>query len=107
MNFIHDSLIPPDPGNEIPVRVVCENYRVYGHKTEQHAGSEVVTIQYIGVVKLACSMFHIPLVLQMAWQAKGFNTDAKLKEWGLYEVGKKHANDAIRHGCYWYLFSRT
>jgi len=107
MNFIHDNVVPPDLGNETPVTVVCENYRVYEHRKEQHVGSEVVTIQYIGVVKLACQMFFVPLILQMAWQAKGFQTDAKLKEWGLYQVAMKHANDAIRHGCYYYLFHKA
>jgi hypothetical protein len=87
-----------------PARVVMENYRVYGHKTEQHAGSEVVTIQYIGVIKLACEQLQLPLHMQMAWQAKGFATDSKLHAWGIYQTAKRHANDAIRHGVYFFLF---
>jgi hypothetical protein len=90
-----------------PARIVMENYRVYGHKTEQHAGSEVVTIQYIGIFKLIAEQMHIPVYLQMAWQAKGFATDSKLKAWGMYQVAHKHANDAIRHGVYFYLFHKV
>jgi hypothetical protein len=90
-----------------PSRLVMENYRVYGHRAQQHVGSEVVTVQYIGIFKLVAEQLHIPVILQMAWQAKGFATDSKLKTWGIYQVAHKHANDAIRHGVYFYLFSKV
>ena len=35
---------------------------------------------------------------------KGFVTDAKLKEWGMWDIGHKHARDACRH-CVYYLVS--
>jgi hypothetical protein len=89
-----------------PDKVIAENYRVYDHRRDQHVGSEVVTIQYLGVIKMACQMYKIPLLLQMAYQAKAFQTDTKLKEWGLYQVAHKHANDSIRHACYYYLFHK-
>lgn len=89
-----------------PDRIVAENYRVYDSRRDQHVGSEVVTIQYLGVIKMAAQMHGIPLVLQMAWQAKTFQTDTKLKEWGLYQTAAKHANDSIRHACYYYLFHK-
>jgi len=90
-----------------PDQIVMENYRVYGHRAQQHVGSEVVTIQYIGVIKLVAEQLKIPITLQMAWQAKQFNTDAKLRAWGLHRPGMVHANDAIRHGCYYYLFNKA
>lgn len=86
--------------------VVIESYRVYEHRAQQHIGSEVVTIQYIGILKLAAEQLHLPIVMQAAWQGKQFQTDEKLREWGLYQVAHKHANDAIRHGCYFYLFHK-
>ena len=89
-----------------PARIVMEDYRVYGHKSEQHVGSQVVTVQYIGIFKLIAEQLKIPVYLQMAWQAKQFQTDEKLRAWGLYQVAHKHANDAIRHGCYFYLFHK-
>jgi hypothetical protein len=58
-----------------PERVVMEEYRVYSHRADQHIGSEVITIQYIGVIKLACEQLKIALHTQAAWQAKGFATD--------------------------------
>ena len=48
---------------------------------------------------------NIPYKLQMAQQAKGFVTDAKLKEWGMWDIGHKHARDACRH-CVYYLVSQ-
>lgn len=99
-NFIKGAVL----GSEGDTTVVCENYKVYEHRKDQHVGSDVVTLQYIGVIKLACSLMSLPLVMQMAWQAKQFQTDDKLKQWGLYQVAMKHANDAIRHGCYYILF---
>lgn len=43
--------------------------------------------------------------MQMAAQAKGFVDDDKLKAWGFWIKGKKHARDAIRHGVYYLLFT--
>jgi hypothetical protein len=83
--------------------MLAENYRVYGHRSEQHIGSEVVTIQYLGVIKLFGGLSEIPVVLQTAAQAKAFQTDEMLKLWGLYQTNRRHANDAVRHGCYYLL----
>ena len=38
-------------------------------------------------------------------KAKGFVTDAKLKEWGLWQDGLRHSRDAIRHGIYFLVVS--
>lgn len=90
--------------NVAPDVIVCENYKVYAHKAAEHIGSEVVTVQYIGAIKLIAQQRGIPVVLQMASQAKGFATDQKLRGWSLYQTNKRHANDAIRHACYYLLF---
>lgn len=84
--------------------IVYEEYRVRGNKFKEHVGSEVVTIQHIGAIKVAAEMLDIPLVKQSAGMAKGFATDNKLRRWGLYQTNQRHANDAIRHGVYWHLF---
>ena len=49
-------------------------------------------------------MNNIPTHKQMASTAKTFATDKKLREWGFWERGMRHARDAIRHGCYFLLF---
>lgn len=86
-------------------RLLYEEYRVRGNKYKEHVGSEVVTIQHIGAIKVVASELSVPLFKQSAGMAKGFATDSKLRRWGLYQVGLRHANDAIRHGCYWILFA--
>lgn len=85
--------------------IVYEEYRVRGNKFKEHVGSEVVTIQHIGAIKVVSSELTIPIVKQTAGMAKGFATDAKLRRWELYQSNKRHANDAIRHGCYYLLFN--
>lgn len=84
--------------------VVYEEYRVRGNKFKEHVGSEVVTIQNIGAIKVVADEFNRDLVKQTASQAKAFANDSKLRHWGLHAKGLKHANDAIRHGVYYLLF---
>lgn len=95
-----------------PTLVVCENYRIYEHKLDQHSNSSVDTLRLIGGIDLLCSQGWdafappVPIVYQMATQAKGFCTDDKLKEWGYWQKGMRHSRDAIRHGCYYMLFNK-
>lgn len=89
-----------------PTEVVCEDYRVYAHKLQQHSYSNIPTLRLIGAIEYVCNQSHLLLSLQMASLAKGFVTDKKLKEWGLYQIRQPHANDALRHACYYLLFSQ-
>lgn len=86
-------------------RIVYEEYRVRGNKFNEHVGSEVVTIQNIGAIKVIADGLDLPLTKQTAGMAKGFATDDKLRQWYLYQKGLKHSNDAIRHGVYYLLFA--
>lgn len=90
-----------------PKHVVMEDYRVYKHKQEEHTHSDLMTPQVIGMVKFLCVQNKILPSMQMASQAKGFVDDDKLRAWGLWIRGKKHARDAIRHGIYYLLFTHT
>lgn len=90
-----------------PAVIVMEEYRVYAHRTRQHAGSDLYTPRLIGALELLISKRGIPLIKQTASQAKRFCTDDKLRMWGFYCRGKKHANDATRHGCYYLLFGKA
>lgn len=85
--------------------IVYEEYRIRGNKAQQHIGSEVVTIQHIGAIKVVADQLGIPTTKQGAGLAKGFATDEHLRRWGLFQRGKRHANDSIRHGVYWHLFA--
>lgn len=40
-----------------------------------------------------------PYIKQMPSEAKSTATDARLRSWGLWEVGKEHARDANRHNA--------
>lgn len=91
-----------------PSMVLYENYRVYAHKLERHSNSEVYTLRLVGVIEYICERaFNIPHHNQMAQQAKGFVSDEKLKAWGFWNKGQRHARDAIRHGCYFLLFDKS
>jgi hypothetical protein len=88
-----------------PKYVVMEDYRIYKWRQKQHVGSEVLTIQIIGCLQTLAIQDFVPYVIKQPAQiAKGFCTDAKLKEWEMYQPGARHARDAIRHGCYFIMF---
>lgn len=90
-----------------PTHVLYENYRIYKHKLERHSFSDVYTLRLIGVIEYLCDVtYGVPRVHQMAQQAKGFVKDQRLREWGYFKPGMRHARDAIRHGCYYLLFDK-
>lgn len=80
-----------------PEHVRIEDYRVYGHMTDQHSFAGLHTPQLIGAIKAAACDHEIPSSVAMAIHAKTFWTDAKLKMCGLYNRGLKHGRDAQRH----------
>lgn len=83
-----------------PDAVVCENFT---YRQNDKAGIDLTAQQVIGVAKLWCEMYCVPLKLQQASAAKGFAPDSTLKKLGLYHVGKRHANDATRHLVYYII----
>ena len=87
-----------------PDVLVIEEYRIYGWRAKQHSWSDVPTLRLIGGMQMLAQQMGLPVVMQTAQQAKGFSRDEKLRSWNFYQVGKKHANDAIRHACYYVLF---
>ena len=90
-----------------PDFVVYETYHVYKWRLQEHAFSEVPTIQLIGAIKLLCIERNIPYYKQTALTGKSFATDPKLEYWGFYLPGLVHARDAIRHGCQYLLFGQA
>lgn len=89
-----------------PTHVVCEDYKVYEHKLKQHTWASLHTPQLIGAVKMLAVQNNLPMHLQMASMAKGFCTDDKLRRWGIYQPGMRHARDSIRHACYYLLLNK-
>lgn len=90
----------------IPALLVYEDYRVYSWKANDHSWKELFTPKLIGMIQLMAYQNGIPTVAQMANIAKQFVTDDKLKAWGAYNLGGRHARDALRHGFYWLLFGK-
>lgn len=82
-----------------------EDYRVYKWRAKHHVGSELLTTQVIGCIKTLAAIHQIPTFKQPPHVAKKFCPDSSLKEWGFFQKGKKHANDAIRHACYAQVFA--
>jgi hypothetical protein len=90
-----------------PDHIVCEDYRVYSWKTKSHSWEELHTPQLIGSIRTLAQQLNIPISFEMAQQPKQFVTDEKLKEWGIYHRGMKHARDAQRHAIYFLLFRQV
>jgi hypothetical protein len=74
-----------------------EDYRVYGHMTEQHSWAALHTAQFIGAIRVAAYLAQVRVSCALAIHAKSFWDDDKLKMCGLYNPGLKHARDAERH----------
>lgn len=87
-----------------PDFILYEDYKVYAHKLERHTFNPVFTLRLIGAIESYAQIKKIPSHKQMAVTAKNFVTDDKLKQWGFWQTGMRHARDAIRHGCYFLLF---
>lgn len=87
-----------------PDFVVFERYAVYNWVATSHSWSEVPTIQVIGVIQTLCAQRKIKTVDQTAQVAKNFCKDDKLRTWGMYARGQRHARDSVRHGTYYILF---
>ena len=93
---------------EVPLtEVVAEDYRVYKWKSKHHEWSELHTPRLIGVIECLCWQNELPLFKQPAHIAKNFANDEKLKAWGFWKPGMRHARDAIRHGIYFSLFGEV
>jgi len=84
--------------------VVHETYAVYEWKSSDHSWSQIPTVQIIGSILTLCIQRKLTYSQQTAQIAKNFCTDDKLKSWGFYEKGLRHARDAVRHGSYYILF---
>ena len=89
-----------------PVYMVMESYRIYGWKAKDHTWSSLYTPRLIGALEYVAAINGIPLFKQNAQTGKGFVTDQKLTEWGLYDltIGKQHARDALRHALQFAIF---
>jgi hypothetical protein len=89
-----------------PDHIVVEAYRIYSSHRDEHVGSDVPTLRLVGAIEMLCIERDIPITKQSAMDGKAFMTDVKLKAWGVWQPNKPHANDALRHGLRYVLFTK-
>lgn len=107
-SFLFFFLGAPGSNAVVPDIVICEDYRVYSWKSDQHKWANLHTPKMVGAVQVLCHLYGIgEPVMQMAIEAKDFCTDEKLMQWGLLKKGERHARDAIRHLCSYLLFDKN
>jgi hypothetical protein len=79
--------------------VVWESFEFRQHITKDYAktGVELISREYIGVLKLFCELHQVRSHSRNVSSAKRFIDDAKIKQLGLWLPGMPHAMDATRH----------
>lgn len=91
-------------GSEV---LVIERFQLYPHLAQTQAGSDMLTSQLIGALRLLACQLNVPVVIQQA--ALKTPTENAITKRGIARLstGKgDHAKDAETHG-YAYLFRRS
>lgn len=99
-----------------PDVVVCESYRLFGHKANQQIGSAMETPQLIGYLRMVCWAHGIEFVFQDPQNKIRFNDEILVKMGILEKKGNRyycmgkptvdHERDAIRHGLYYFRYRK-
>jgi hypothetical protein len=76
------------------LEIVCESFE---YRNMSRKGLELVSKEYIGIIKLFCEINGIKLTFHTASAAKTFVTDDKIHSLDLWVPGKPHAMDGMRH----------
>lgn len=84
-----------------PDIVVCEDF-LY----RQQSKANLVSVEYIGITRLWCSVNGARLVMQTPAIGKGFWVDVKIKTVGEWQKGAPHSMDALRHMLQFLTFSQ-
>jgi hypothetical protein len=91
------------------LRLVTEAFNFRQHATDDKGNGgkakvELISCEYIGVIKLFGERYEIPVASYNSSEGKGFATDLKLEAMGWFQTPKttkRHRNDAIRQAvCY-------
>lgn len=94
-----DRKTPIAMAEEDQLHIAIEDYRVYSWKADDHSWGQIHTIKVVGILELMAKINRLPLRMRMAQHAKNLVTDERLKQWGMWKKGQRHARDAIRHAC--------
>jgi hypothetical protein len=80
--------------------VICESFQYRPNMDS----AELISNEYIGVVKHFQQNNRIPVIWQTKSYGRGFFDDDKLKKLGKFNRGCGHANDAMGHLLQWLTF---
>lgn len=83
----------------VPDLIIYESFDWRPYRNQK---VELISREYIGVIKLFCITFDVARQVQKP-ALKSWWTDNKLKRVGEYNVGMPHANDAVRHLLYYIM----
>lgn len=80
-------------------------YEDFTYRNASRMGLDLTPVKMIGVIELIGEQHGIGgLCKQTAAQGKGFFTDKRLKDMGVYKIGCNHGRDATRHLLQWFTF---
>ena len=94
---IYDALLESRPDY-----IVCEDFEYRPGQARDYV--VLVSLEYIGIVRLFAAVAEAKLSMQKASEGKGYFTNDKLKELGVYKRGVPHGMDALRHMMHWFTF---
>ena len=94
--------------------VVCESFTLYGSKASALVGSQLETVQLIGIIEQQCNTLGIQFVSQTAAQAKSRWTNQLLLNHRIVEkkgngfairdkMLNRHTLDALRHALLFHI----
>lgn len=80
-------------------------YETFAYRNAPRPNLDLIPVELIGVIKLVAQREpEMMLYPQSPADGKAFYTDDRLKQSGLWKVGKPHGRDATRHMLRWMKF---
>lgn len=81
-------------------------YEDFQYRNMPRAGLDLTPVKMIGIIEYfaEADINTDHYYKQTPAQGKGFFSDARLKNMGIYKVGKAHGRDATRHLLQWLTF---
>jgi hypothetical protein len=89
-----------------PGHIICESFE---YRNRARAGLDLTPVRLIGIVELFAAKDKERtnrVKFQTAAQGKGYFTDKKIKDLGLYKPALEHGRDALRHFLHWLHFGQ-
>lgn len=94
MHFCQDSS-PPSK------RIIVEDYRLFSHKAQQQAGSDMEASRVIGTLETFAIMWNVPITKQPSSILSVAVIQSGIKMTG--DHASSHWKSAYNHGYYWLL----